>query len=73
MVVKRVSMKKTDTGYSIKVFVADGEVAAALRRGIDLFFEKLAYQSLPEKQQRIVEEVKYEEEKLKESSVVKEA
>ena len=38
MVLKRVTMKKTNTGYSISVFVSDGEVAQALRRGIDRFF-----------------------------------
>ena len=53
MVLKRVSMKKTNTGYSIHVFVGDGEVARALREGIDRFFVKLEAQRDPERQRKL--------------------
>jgi len=70
MVVKRVSMKKTDTGYSIKVFVADGEVASALYDGIQRFFAKVEAQRHPDRCQQILKEVKDEEERLKESTPI---
>ena len=73
MVLKRVSMKKTNTGYSIHVFVSDGEVASALRQGIDRFFAKLELQRDPDRSQRVLEEVNDEEERIKESAVVKDA
>jgi len=66
-------MKKTNTGYSVHVFVSDGEVAAALRQGIDRFFAKLELQRDPDRSQRILEEVNYEEEKLKEGAIIKDA
>jgi len=64
-------MKKTNTGYSIKVFVGDGETAKALRLGIDRFFAKLELQRDPDRSQRVLKEVDYEEEKIKESAIVK--
>jgi len=53
MVKKRVSTRKTENGYSIHVFVNDGETARALRLGIDRFFEKLEAQRHPESQSKL--------------------
>jgi len=63
-------MKKTDTGYSVKVFVNDGEVAAALYEGIQKFFAKVELQRHPDRCQSILKEVDYEAERIKESTPV---
>lgn len=67
---KRVSTRKTDTGYSIHVFVSDGATARALRLGIDRFFEKLEMQRHPEIQEKLNLEVEQEMEDLKNARVV---
>ena len=67
---KRIDMKKTNAGYNISIFISDGEVAHALRLGIDRFFEKLELQRHPERCQKILEEVEDEERRIKESSII---
>lgn len=70
MVKKRVSMRKTETGYSIHVFVSDGATARALRSGIDRFFEVLEQERHPESQKHLEVEVKQEMEDLKNATPI---
>lgn len=42
MVYKKISIRKTPTGYSLSVFVRDGEIVKPLYAGIQRFFEAWA-------------------------------
>lgn len=70
MVKKRVSTRKTDTGYSIHVFVSDGPTARALRLGIDLFFERLEASRHPESQEQLKVEAEEKLEAIKHAAPV---
>jgi len=41
MVFKKISVRKTPTGYNLSVFVRDGEIVKPLYFGIQRFFDKL--------------------------------
>ena len=70
MVLKRVSMKKTNTGYSVRVFVNDGEVASALYDGIQKFFVKLEAERNPDRLEQLRLEAKRQCDVLKEAESV---
>ena len=70
MVKKRVSMRKTEHGYSISVYVNDGETARALRLGIDRFFEKLEALNNPDSQKQLALEADVEMEELQNATPV---
>ncbi len=65
MVKKRLGMRKSNNGYSISVFVADGETAAALYKGIELFFAKLQQEDSYVKQMTLIHETNSKIEELK--------
>lgn len=65
MVFKRITTKKTNTGYSILVFVHEGEIAQALRTGIERFFVKVDEDQNSQRRLQIEQEADKEMEALK--------
>lgn len=73
MVYKQIRTKKTNSGYSIMVFVKDGELAGALRVGIERFFAKVEEDFGPNRRLEIEKEVNHETEQIKAGTSIKDA
>lgn len=72
MVHKRISSHRTNTGYSIHVFVKDGEHVKKIIEVLERYFKWASGEMENERKQRILGEVEDEAEQLKEASIVKE-
>ena len=72
MVFKRVTSKKTSTGYSILVFMEDGRHVRPLLACIDRYFQWVKECEEPGYRQKIIEEVNYEAKRIKEGTPIKE-
>lgn len=73
MVSKRITTKKTGTGYSIYVFVEDGSHVKPIIACLERYFQWASGESIISKQKRIIEEVNYESEQLGKAVAKKEA
>jgi hypothetical protein len=72
MVHKRISSHRTNTGYSIHVFVKDGEHVKKIIEVLERYFKWASGELEDERKQRILEEVNNEAEQLKAASTLKE-
>jgi len=72
MVHKRVSSHRTNTGYSINVFVKDGKHVKPIIEVLERYFKWASGELEAERKQRILGEVNNEAEQLKEASIIKE-
>lgn len=70
IVFKQVRTKKTSTGYSISVFMQDGNHVKPLISCIERYFAWVAEQEDPHRQERIIKEVEDEAERLKEGKII---
>ena len=72
MVHKRISSHRTNTGYSINVFVKDGVHVKKIIEVLERYFKWASGELEDERKQRVLEEVNNEAEQLKEASIIKE-
>lgn len=72
MVHKRISSHRTNTGYSINVFVKDGVHVKRIIAVIERYFQWASGELEEEQKQRILKEVNDEAEQLKAASTLKE-
>ena len=70
MVHKKVTSKKTPTGYSIHVFMQEGRHVKPLIACIDRYFAWVAENEDPHRQERIIQEAENEAAHLKEGTVL---
>ncbi len=72
MVHKRISSHRTNTGYSINVFVRDGKHVKPIIAVLERYFKWASGELEDERKQRILEEVNDEAEQLREANTLKE-
>ena len=72
MVHKRVSSHRTNTGYAINIFVADGKHVKPIVEVLERYFKWASGELEVERKQRVLEEVNNDAEQLKEARIVEE-